>query len=81
MEDEAASGDQSGEVGEPGDLRLDHPQARVAGHRAKVVQAARGQVVDDHHRRSVREQPLRQMRADEPGAAGDEDWFVHPLSM
>jgi hypothetical protein len=44
-----------------------------------VGEAAGRQVVEDDDVCTVREQPFGQMRADEPGASGDQDFHVRGL--
>ena len=45
----------------------------MRAHGPQVVQAPRGKVVHDGHGLAVGQQPLHQVRADEAGAAGDQD--------
>ena len=45
----------------------------MTGDVLQILQPASGQVVHDHHRFAVRQQPLDQVRADKASATGDED--------
>jgi hypothetical protein len=67
-------------------LALDNPIKPAAvelhlvevGRRGDLVPLAAGEVVDDHQLVTLRDQPVPQVGADEPGAAGYKD--LHPVS-
>ena len=63
-----------GDGGAVGDVGLDEREARVAGHVAQALEAARvGQLVeDDDARRGARQGEPDEVRPDEAGPAGDE---------
>ena len=64
------------QFGVGGNLRLDEAEIPVLCHRAQVVPAAGGQIVNDHNAFAILQQPLHQVRADEARAAGDENVFA-----
>jgi hypothetical protein len=47
----------------------------MAANGPKVVEASCREIVNDHNLFAIRQQPFDQVRADEAGAAGDQNMF------
>jgi hypothetical protein len=62
-----------GEVGGVEDRPLMEPESRMGGEVPEVLQRAMGEVVEAGDLVAARDQPLRQVRADETGDPGDGD--------
>ena len=64
---------------------MNEAQPRIAFNRCEIFAPAGGEIVDDNDGLFFGEQPFDEMRADEAGAAGDEDvggaWSVGAWSV
>ena len=59
------------------DRVADEPEALVPGHAAEVLRPPGGEVVKDRDRVPLPQQALGQVRADEPGPAGNQVTLGH----